>query len=62
MKKFFALVALVAVALTSCDKGNDGETTESVIRLYETEVVFANSGGEKIVGFCIDNADNGMLY
>ncbi|MBQ6613157.1 MAG: hypothetical protein IIX19_05480 [Alistipes sp.] len=59
MKKFFALVALVAVALTSCDKGNDGETTKSVIRLYETEVVFANSGGEKIVGFGIDNAVGG---
>ncbi|MBO5831739.1 MAG: BACON domain-containing protein [Alistipes sp.] len=61
MKKFLALVALVAVALTACDKGSTEQTFTSTIELYSNEVVIAKGGGEKIVEFKLNNGQGGKV-
>lgn len=63
MKKFFALVALVAVALTACDNGNgnDEPTYTSKIQLSQSEIIVAKEGGEQIVKFSLVNAQGGKV-
>jgi hypothetical protein len=61
MKKFLALTALVAVALTACDKGNTEPTYSSKIELNKSEVTFAKGGGEEIVTFMLVNGQGGRL-
>ena len=61
MKKFLALIALVAVALTACDKGNTEPTYSSKIELNKSEVTFAKGGGEEIVTFMLVNGQGGKV-
>ena len=61
MKKFLALIALVAVALTACDKGNTEPTYSSKIELNKSEVTFPKTGGEEVVTFLIQNGQGGKV-
>ena len=61
MKKFFALVALVAVALTACNKGGDEPSYSSAIKLNKTAVEFGKNGGQQKVTFTISNPVGGKV-
>lgn len=61
MKKFFALVALVAVALTACDKGGNEPSYSSALKFNKTEVQFGKNGGEQKVTFTISNPAGGKV-
>lgn len=63
MKKFFALMVLVAVAFTACDNGNgnDEPTYTSKIQLSQSEIIVAKEGGEQIVKFSLVNAQGGKV-
>lgn len=61
MNRFLALVALVAVALTACDKGSTEPTYSSKIELNKTEVTFPKTGGEEVVTFLIQNGQGGKV-
>lgn len=60
MKKFFALVALVAVAFTACNNEPTNEYS-STLRPTTTVVEFMKSGGEKIIEFTIINPAGGSV-
>ena len=61
MNRFLALVALVAVALTACDKGSTEPTYSSKIELNKSEVTFPKTGGEEVVTFLIQNGQGGKV-
>ena len=61
MRKLFALLALVAVVFTACDKGEETSTTKSSIVPETTVVEFARIGGEQIVEFSIKHPQGGNI-
>lgn len=61
MKNFWALVALVAVTLTACNKGNDEPSYSSAIKLNKTSVQFTKNGGEEVIGFTLQNPAGGKV-
>jgi hypothetical protein len=64
MKKFFAILALIAVSLTACDKGDKAEETTaatSAIKLSTDYVEFGKKGGEQSVLFTIENPTGGKV-
>lgn len=63
MKKFFAILALIAVSLTACDKGDKAEETAatSAIKLSTDFVEFGKKGGEQSVLFTIENPTGGKV-
>lgn len=61
MRKFLAFVAIVAVALTACEKGNEEPTYSSKIELNKSEVTFPKTGGEEVVTFLIQNGQGGKV-
>lgn len=62
MRKFLALMALVAVAFTACEKTTEVEKKyDSTIDLTKTTVQFTKNGGEEIVDFTIKNPVGGKV-
>ncbi len=61
MRKFLALVAVVAIALTACEKGNDEPTYTSSLDFSKKEITFAKGGGEQTLGFAIINPMGGKV-
>lgn len=64
MKKFFAILALIAVSLTACDKGDKAEETTaatSAIKLSTDFVEFGKKGGEQSVLITIENPTGGKV-
>ena len=61
MRKFLAFVAIVAVALTACEKGNEEPTYTSSLSFSKQEVTFNKAGGEQTLGFVIINPMGGSV-
>lgn len=61
MRKFLAFVAIVAVALTACDKGPEEPTYTSSLSFSKLEVTFNKAGGEQTLGFAIINPMGGSV-
>lgn len=61
MKKLFALLALVTMAFTACNKGEETPTTKSSIVPETTVVEFSRLGGTQVVRFSIKQAQGGKV-
>lgn len=61
MKKLFALLALVTVAFTACNKGEEASATKSSIVPETTVVEFTRLGGEQVVTFSIKYPQGGSV-
>ena len=61
MKKLFALLALVTMAFTACNKGEETPATKSSIVPETTVVEFSRLGGTQVVRFSIKQAQGGKV-
>lgn len=61
MRKLFALMALVTLAFTACNKGEETTTTKSSIVAETTVVEFSRLGGEQVVRFSIKQPQGGSV-
>ncbi len=61
MKKLFALLALVTVAFTACNKGEEASAAKSSIVPETTVVEFTRLGGEQVVTFSIKYPQGGSV-
>ena len=62
MKKFFGIIAFIAVILTSCDNGTEAPATTSPTIVPSKSVVeFGKNGGEQSIKFTIKSPKGGEL-
>lgn len=61
MRKLFALMALVTLAFTACNKGEETTATKSSIVAETTVVEFSRLGGEQVVRFSIKQPQGGSV-
>ena len=63
MKKIFALLTIVALALTSCDKNPEPEPQPEatpIVALDKQSISVKAEGGNYSVGYTIENAIEGV--
>lgn len=61
MRKLFALMALVTLAFTACNKGEETSASKSSIVAETTVVEFSRLGGEQVVRFSIKQPQGGSV-
>lgn len=61
MRKLFALMALVTLAFTACNKGEETSASKSSIVPETTVVEFSRLGGEQVVRFSIKQPQGGSV-